>query len=359
MSKNNTTTSDDVKASISSIYSDLLKKRTIEYEHKQELKRLKEEEKKQQKEEKKEEKNKNLTKEERRKAEIDRWKEVIIGLTGDDLDYSSDKKNKKKKYKKWIDDDSDQNVIKPVKNKKQKKKNYNKEFEPELNMLKALVAEQNRFSSELLKRYQNAAGPNNKDSMPPNKTLVELIATINASRSNSLGMLREIGNIKKTIADLYMKQKKLDADLQGNGSISDTDLALMGSNIASSIFGDTPSISPQPSQVQQNSPVNQQEQQSQNIFPDIVSSFDPDSWEGPEFDANTKSVMYENIPHHVVVEWHKDQNKARFKAVRDDNGMELTGAPIPSIDPSKLSFNEKDMRVKGQFDEVYKLEIIN
>ena len=77
-------------------------------------------------------------------------------------------------------------------------------------MLKNIVAEQNRFNADLQRRYSNAAGPNTRDAMPLNKNLVELAAVINSGRSNSLSLLREIGSIKKSISDLYMKQAKLD-----------------------------------------------------------------------------------------------------------------------------------------------------
>ena len=356
-----TKTPDMVRASVSSIYSDLLRKRSIEREQKEELKRIQKEEKKQRREEKSAEKKENMTKEERRQAEVDAWKEIVVGLTGDDLDYSSPKKGKKK-YRKWIDDKDNSTKMKSDAVKKPKKRNYQKEFAPELNMLKALVAEQNRFSADLLKRYQNAAGPNTKDAAPPNKTIVELMSTINASRANSLGMLREIGNLKKTIADLYMKQKKLDADIHGSGGVSDADIALMGSDIASSIFGDsqplnqsfqTAAAPPMPP-VQTGGSI--QSERPQYEF--TGSSFNPDEWDGgPEFDGNTNSVLYESIPHQVVVEWHKNDGKARFKAVRTDTGEELVGAPLPIGDPSKLRIDEEKMRVKGQFDEIYPLEI--
>ena len=96
MSTNNITTSDDIRASVSSIYSDLLRKRAIEKEQKAELKRLKEEEKKQEKEEKKEKKSENMTKKERQQASLDTWKEIVVGLTGEDLEYSSERKPRKK-----------------------------------------------------------------------------------------------------------------------------------------------------------------------------------------------------------------------------------------------------------------------
>lgn len=369
MSANTVNTSDDIRTSVSSIYSDLLRKRTIEREQKEEIKRQKKEEKRQKEAEKKEQQSENLSKSERRKMEMDTWKEIVIGLTGDDLDYAEDKKPKKKKYRQWIDD-SQQTSSNPAP-KKQKKRNYHKEFAPELNMLKNLVAEQNRFSADLLKRYQYAAGPNTKDGAPLNKTLVELVSTINASRANSLGILREIGNLKKTMADLYMKQQKMNAELKGIGNADSSDLALIGSSVASSIFDD-----PVPSaggQSLQSPPMgmgignasytavgNPMPATANNGSPtfEATSTFDPNSWEGPSLEGKNANVIYEAIPHHVVVEWHKSEDKARFKAIRDDNGEELVGAPVPPNDPSKLSFNEANGTVKGMFDEIYPLEIV-
>lgn len=384
MAKTTQTTPEEVRASVSSIYSNLLERRKLEKEAKEEAKREAKEKERQEKEEKKlNEDGTKLSKKERRQKEIDNWKEVVIGLTGDDLEYSDEKK-KKKKYRQWIDDDSDINTPLTTKPKKVKKKNYNKEFENELNTLKTLVADQNRFTNELQKRFQIMVGPNNRDASPLNKTEVELASTIINSRANSLGLLREIGNIKKTIADLYMKQKKLDADL-GNSSNMDTgDIALMGSNIAASLYGDNGINS---SNFQSNNsnplyggisntdntinniqnPQNGSMNNSSNPVPFNpnqnpglkVEVFDPSSWDGGNIDSDdTSSIIYETIPHDIVVELHKDENKARFKAVRKDTGEELEGCPVPTSDPSRLTFNEKEMTVKGEFDEVYKLEII-
>lgn len=367
------TTSNDVRSSVSSIYADLLERRQADREVRLAKKAQEREEREREKEDKKlKDDGTKLSKKERRQAELDSWKEIVVGLTGDDLEYSSPKK-KKKKYRKWIDDDAEANAMLSPKPKKHKKRNYNKEFEGELNMLKSLVADQNRFSADLLKRFQVAAGPATKDAMPLNKTLVELASAINASRSNSLGVLREIGNIKKTIADLYMKQAKADADA-GSTGFSSTDMGLMGSSIASSLFVDkpatyggntvantpyssstvpvsgTPVADPGAPVIQQNT-----DQVSMMSAPQ-VEEFDPSTWQGP--DIGNSGVIYENIPHTVVVEWKKSEDIARFKAVRNDDGTELVGCPVPTCDPSKLVFNEKDLIVRGQFDETYKLEII-
>ena len=349
-------TEKEVKNSISSIYASLLHKREEKRERKAEKKRL---EKEEHSEEEETSEETPMSKKERRQAKLDAWKEVIIGLTGDDLDYVAPKKSRKK-YKKWIDDEME-NTITTEKPKKKKKRNYRKEFEPEINMLKNIVAEQNKFTVDLQKRYQHAAGPNTRDSMPLNKTLVELASVINASRSNSLGVLKEIGNLKKTIADLYMKQHKLDLDTKGEGFDSQ-DLGLMGSSIASSLFGDnagaakssalatgleTPMQQPITPVV---APTTLQPQEQQMVFP----KFDPETWDGGGISAG--NAEFEAIPHTVVVEVHQDDQKARFKAIRNDNGEELLGCPVPTC--AIKSIDVKTKIAKDDFDQIYPIELV-
>lgn len=377
MNKSKNTTSQDVRASVASIYSELLAKRRQEKEEKEEKKRKEEE----LREAEKEQKNTNedgtkLSKKERRQAEFDNWKEVIIGLTGDDLEYSDSKKSKKKKYSKWIDDDNESSILTP-KPKKVKKKNYSKEFAPELQMLKTIVADQNRFTADLQKRFNTLAGPATKDGLPPNKTMVELASVINAGRSNSLGVLREIGNLKKVVAELYIKQRKEDAAAGGIMS-GPTDLALMGSSVASSLFADEPMgairaisqpivSSPSYDNTTMQTPIYAEARpyssENQNITSSQtpsqpVQEFDPSSWNGPDNISITPYVKYETIPHNIVVELNNSTGDMRFKAVSVETGDELPGCPVPTYDTKKLNINQKDMIAKGQFDETYKLEII-
>lgn len=364
----------NVKSSVSSLYAELLSKRQAKKLMEEEQKRLDAELKEQEAQDGKEEVK--LSKKEKRQKELDAWKEIVIGLTGDDLEYS-EKKKSKKKYRKWIDDD-EVNAALNSKPKKVKKKNYNKEFEPELNMLRTLVAEQNRFTADLQKRFQNAAGPIAKDGMIPNKSLVELASVIASGRNNSLGMLREIGGLKKTIAELYMKQKKLDSELTGGGvSMDSADLGLLGSSIANSVFSDSGFSTPvniptspmggnfneynMPTNIQPtngNIQVQGYEAQGRQTYqaPQEViqaQAFDPNTWEGP--DIGDSFSKYESIPHTVVVERNRATGDMRFVALKDEDGSEFVGCPVPTSDISKLKVNEVDNTVKGEFDEVYKL----
>lgn len=337
----------EIRRSINEIYNSLLEKQKARKAEKEELKRKKEEE--EILKDPNDVENKVLSKKEKAQLALDNWKEVIIGLTGDDLEYIEEKKSKKK-YKAWFGDDEELNRIISEKPKRKKKRNYNKEFEPELNMLKAIVADQNKFTIDLQKRYNQAVGPVGKDSVHMTKTIVDLAAVINASRGNSLSVLREIGNIKKTIADLYMKQKKLDSELGGEG-FNTTDIGLMGSNLAANLFtNDT--ISPSNS-------IPNTSATSESITADIptaipMEEFDPSTWNNENLDSSL--TKYEAIPHTIVVEWHKNENKARFKAIRKSDGTELVGAPVPTCQVK--SFNEKDLWAKDEFDQVYKLEVV-
>jgi hypothetical protein len=345
------TTTSAFKSSIASIYSELIDKQKKEKEDKREKKKLEKEERK--KEKVNGDNNNPMTKKEKREAEFESWKEVIIGLTGDDLDYIPQKKNKKK-YSKWISNDISENIILNEKPKKAKKRNYNKEFEPEISMLKNIVSDQNKFIIDLQKRYQNAAGPSSKDSMPLNKNLIELAAVINNARGNSLGLVREIGTLKKNIADLYNKQREFDLK-NGLNNITEQDISLMGSQLGHDIFGSeryNQNISINDSQTPE-SRVNTSDQTIQNSVP--AKQFDPSSWNGDGITDDMTS--FEAIPHKIIFEWNKTENNGRFKAIRDDNGEELIGAPLPKITGS-IKIDEVNMTVKGNFDEVYQVVII-
>ena len=106
MNKASANTQEDVRSSINDLYSMMLAKRQHKKETKLEEKRQAAEQRRLDKEaaEMKED-GTPLTKKEKRQLELDNWKEIVVGLTGDDLEYSDKKKAKKKKYRKWIDDD--------------------------------------------------------------------------------------------------------------------------------------------------------------------------------------------------------------------------------------------------------------
>lgn len=382
MAKATSTKEDDVRVSVASLYSTILRKREEEKARRHAEREVEKEQ------EKAEEESKytkadgtKMSKKERRQVDLQNWREVIVGLTGDDLEYSSQKKPKKKKYKKWISDDTQSDGV-TKKPKKPKKKNYRKEFDPELNMLKTLVADQNRFTADLQKRFNYAVGPASKDAVPLNKTMVELASAINVSRGNALSTLRTIGDFKKAIAQLYHKQAEIDMKKSGSGSAGDVeDRVLRGATAISAIDGlDNPFLAPvmtptygapapqsQQDRYHDTTPITAQSYApSQSIQPQpqqgpsgsapielSVQAFDPNSWEGPEL--IDKQVLTENTPHEIVVFRNQNTGEKRFAAIDPTTHQEIPDFPVPQYSLDDRPINEKDKLMKGHFDDSYKV----
>jgi len=321
---------ENVSSSIYSIYEKLMKEKS---EKKEEKKRLKLEKKL----EKSEKKKTKQEREEEYKNNLDKWEESLYNLTGDELEYS-EKPKKKKKYTKWIgEDDTVTNLVK--KPKKKKKISHKKAFEKDIEIAQAFLSEQNKLNADLQKRFNLIAGPADKNSMPLNKTTVDLLSVLMSGRANSLGIIREIGNLKKISADLDIKQQQIDLKKYGESDGADTNLGLSGSDMMTSIFNNN---------IGYNSPI-----QAQNPSFDNIPSIDSSRWEAPELESNY--VKYENVPHKVVVERNMITGDMKFKAVRTDNGEEINDYPLPTTDVNKLQINEDTKVVKGKFDELYPL----
>lgn len=335
-----------ISASVSSIYQRLLDKKEKD---KAERKLAREERRRAEKEEA--ERVAKETNMDPKEVRYKMWVEALEGITGEELEPDEKKKKKKKKrklhYQAWASEDTI--LQKP---KKKKNKNYAKEFDPELKMLRTEISNQNKFNADLQKRFNNALGPATKDAAAPNKSMVDLAAVINSGHSNALGMIREVASIKKTIADLKMKQKKLDSETNKNGVNPEeaNDLTLMGSSLMDSLFDRV-------SQVPQN--LNSAPQQYSAPAPepapqiDNIPKFDPTTWEGPTLTNNFAS--YETVPHEVFVEINDHTGDRRYVAIESNTGKEITGCNIPTNDPKTLRYNEKTDTVTGVFGEAFRV----
>jgi hypothetical protein len=82
---------------------------------------------------------------------------------------------------------------------------YKKEFAEELTLLYNLLKETNEFSKELEKKYKSLDSSKVRG---VSKYVVELAEAVLASKTNKLSIMKEIANIKKTIADLKIKTEK-------------------------------------------------------------------------------------------------------------------------------------------------------
>lgn len=98
---------------------------------------------------------------------------------------------------------------KKKKNKKEKNEvtDYEKKFEPEAALLRNLLIDQNKFVDSLQKEYDFLRN-NKSSSRGINKNITDLINNITSARNLSMQLIDKNTNLKKTIADLTMKERK-------------------------------------------------------------------------------------------------------------------------------------------------------
>ena len=127
---------------------------------------------------------------------------------------ANDVKIKKSKHRSDIFDEALGG--KKKKKKKDKDKNeptdYKKEFETESALLRNLMIEQSHFVESLQREYDFLKS-NKSSSRGMNKNTTDLIANITSARALATQLVEKQISLKKTIADLTMKEKK---DLSGN-----------------------------------------------------------------------------------------------------------------------------------------------
>ena len=112
-------------------------------------------------------------------------------------------------------DDDMENIIydqKKAYKKNKKAEGYMNQFAEELSLLYGLLEEANDFGSDLDKLYQGMI----KNSRGFSKSTTELINSILSAKQTKLSVLKEIASVKKTIADLTLKESKSSGD---NGAV--------------------------------------------------------------------------------------------------------------------------------------------
>jgi hypothetical protein len=94
---------------------------------------------------------------------------------------------------------------------------YKKEFAEELTLLYKLLDEMKKFGKQLESKYNSIDGSKIRGTT---KNINELAMAILSSKTNQLSVMREITNIKKTVAELKLKAEKDSkaAQLQNNSA---------------------------------------------------------------------------------------------------------------------------------------------
>lgn len=142
-----------------------------------------------------------------------------------DLMNANDIKIKRSKRKNIFSDAIDEATGGKKKKKKKKDKNeptdFKKEFEPEAALLRNLLVDQNKFVESLQKEYDYLKS-SKSSSRGMNKNMTDLIANITSARNLAMQLVDKHTALKKTIADLSMKEKKeMSGSLDGMENLSD------------------------------------------------------------------------------------------------------------------------------------------
>ena len=153
-------------------------------------------------------------------------------------------KKPKRRSKKTVEDLF--SYLEPEKKKKKKKHkdkgsvNYKKEFEPEMSLYKNLLVEQNKFTANLQKTYDNIISKR-ASSAGVNKQITDLIDNITSARTLSMQLIEKNVNAKKLIAELNLKQAK-DAGLDMGDNLADFSSSYMKQLVSNrqSFFNDSP-----------------------------------------------------------------------------------------------------------------------
>ena len=249
-------------------------------------------------------------------------KKKLKGLFLDDDDDFGGKKKKKKKSKNGLTD-------------------FGKEFDPEMRTLKSLLIRQNEFVDKLESDY-NSSIKQKSQARGIGKFTNDLISNLNTARSTSLSITKEIISLKKSIADLKMKEKKeLGLGLDENGDVSGYASGILKqlmSGDRKSIVGDTD--------------ISIEDSDEFSIGSDIHESMINADDYVERSDESQKYLQYEGSNIKVKINLHPDDTY-EFFAVDEDNNV-IPDYPLPSPD-TQVSFNRSTGRGRDQYGVDYEL----
>ena len=232
------------------------------------------------------------------------------------------------------------------KKKKKKKKNkneptdYEKKFEPEAALLRSLLIDQNKFVDSLQKEYDFLKS-NKSTSRGINKNITDLISNITNARNLSMQLIDKNTSLKKTIADLTMKERKelfgnsLD-DVENLNDFASTYLKQMISERHQLMAGTNSDIS----------------DYSIDEMASIVSDTLLNSDDAEErSDETRKYLEYENRNVSIYVYMNpSDETDYDYVAI-DENGDELDDYPLPF--KGKLTVNRSTNMATDIYGQKY------
>lgn len=237
---------------------------------------------------------------------------------------------------------------------------FKKEFAEELTLLYSLLDEVNKFNKELEKKYKAVEGSKTRG---VSKWTTELINSILSAKTSKLQILKEISNIKKTIADLKIKQDGKKANIEGEKSV---DL------LASQYFQNVLKYG-RSKFVQEMGTVHDDDDEIDDLVERIERnkmSYSPDELEriqnyieerleteGNPFrsEAGSKYIQYENRGVKICIKRCIDTGEWEFIAIDRDN-QQVFDYPLPrKRDVGKVRFSDDGRYATDERGRTYKV----
>ena len=233
------------------------------------------------------------------------------------------------------------------KKKKKKKedgpKDHTEDFEKEITLLQDILRDQTKLSNSLQEKF-DALNRQKSSARGVGKFTTDLISTLNTSRSLCKDIVKEIANIKKSTADLNMKEREKFGKL---AEMSDEDVGNFAASYLKKIMGVNPDL-------------------GGNFGESIIDDVDDDSF-FTEMDINMRSsedftersddakkyIKYENQKVEVKVIYDEETDTKVFIA-ENENGDILDDYPLPST-ASSLSINRSTGIATDKFGQKFKV----
>lgn len=264
--------------------------------------------------------------------------------------------------------DDDDNIEDPIideqkKGYEKRKKDENpfkKEFAEELTLLYSLLDEVNKFNKELEKKYKAVEGSKTRG---VSKWTTELINSMLSAKTSKLQILKEISNIKKTIADLKIKQDGKKANIEGEKSVD-----LLASQyfqnvlkygrskfvqVMGTVHDDEDEIDDLVEQIERNkmSFSHDELERIQNYIEERLET------EGNPFrsEAGSKYIQYENRGVKICIKRCIDTGEWEFIAIDRDN-QQVFDYPLPrKRDVGKVRFSDDGRYATDERGRTYKV----
>ena len=261
----------------------------------------------------------------------------------------------------YYEEDISEKIIKKGKrtynNCKEDENEFKKEFKEELSMLYDLLDESNKFGKKLTKKYDSIDGSKAKGT---SKYLNDLIASILASNTNKLQIIKEINSLKKTIQELKIKAdgKKANVDtesLEGQANSFFRDIMSVGRNNFVSALNNDPDT-----QITYEYSLDDDIEYA-NALPDAQAALHDRINERLENEAGTsrsaeadKYIIYENLKPELIVLYNNLDNSWEIIAV-DKDGQRINDYPVPTRgELGKVKFSQDGRFMTDGYGRSYK-----